>query len=123
MRIDTKPMGTEYKIWIPMEVENDKINDLVGELIGYCGGLTDTIATGVWVSHKSDADHALLSEDVHVLQFVTDLDIRGYIMDMVEVLLTECEQEAVMVAYGMDVVLHTVIVEEANKHIKFEWRK
>ena len=123
MRIDTKPLGTEYKIWIPVEVQNEKIDDLVGELIGYCGGLTDTIATGVGVSHNSDAEHALITEDVHILQIVTNLDIRGYIMDIVEILLTECQQEAVMVAYGFDIVIHTAVVEEANQHIKFEWRK
>ena len=122
MRIDTKPLGTEYKVWIPVEIENEKIDDLVGELIGYCGGLTDTIGTGVWVSH-GDGEHHIVTEDVHILQVVTDLDIRGYIMDIVELLLTECRQEAVMVAYGTEIVLHTAIVEEANQHIKFEWRK
>lgn len=122
MRIDTKPLGTEYRIWIPMGIENDEIDDLVGELVGYCGGLTDTIGTGVWVSHGGD-EHHIVTEDVHILQIVTSLDIRAYIMDIVELLLTECQQEAVMVAYGTEIVLHTVIVEEANQHIKFEWRK
>ena len=122
MRIDTKPLGTEYRIWIPMGIENDEIDDLVGELVSYCGGLTDTIGTGVWVSHSGD-EHLMITEDVHVLQVVTSLDIRTYIMDIVELLLTECQQEAVMVAYGTEIVLHTVIVEEANQHIKFEWRK
>ena len=122
MRIDTKPLGTEYRIWIPMGIENGEIDDLVGELVGYCGGLTDTIGTGVWVSHGGD-EHHIVTEDVHILQIVTSLDIRAYIMDIVELLLTECQQEAVMVAYGTEIVLHTVIVEEANQHIKFEWRK
>jgi len=123
MRIDTKPLGTEYRIWIPMGIKNGEIDDLVGELVGYCGGITDTIGTGVWVSHGTDGEHRMVTEDVHILQIVTNLDIRGYIMDIVELLLTEGQQEAVMVAYGTEIVLHTAIVEEANQHIKFEWRK
>ena len=86
-------IGHEYKIWIPCDVESDKMDELIQQLVALTGGMTAQSVQGIWVSDETgDA----VQEDTHVLSFITNKPQALVLLRQLAVVLLEEGQEAVL---------------------------
>ena len=86
-------IGLEYKIWIPCDVESDKMDELIQQLVALTGGMTALSVQGIWVS---DEPGDAVQEDTHVLSFITNKPQALVLLRQLAVVLLEEGQEAVL---------------------------
>ena len=121
-KLESKVLGTEWRIYIPCmddsrEEDSDALNVLITDIVELTGGLTEFTGVGVWVSEEEP-----VQEEVHVLVFITEADLRPQIYKVADLLIQRCAQEAVLYTCGGTSYLVEPVVEEANTDLNFSWR-
>lgn len=121
-KLESKVLGTEWRVYIPCmddsrEEDSDELNDLITEIVELTGGLTEFTGVGVWVSEEEP-----VQEEVHVLVFITEVDLRPQIYKVADLLIQKCSQEAVLYSEGGISYLIQPYLEEANTDLNFSWR-
>ena len=121
-KLESKVLGTEWRIYIPCmddsrEEDSDALNVLITDIVELTGGLTEFTGVGVWVSEEEP-----VQEEVHVLVFITEADLRPQIYKVADLLIQRCAQEGVLYTCGGTSYLVEPVVEEANTDLNFSWR-
>ena len=121
-KLESKVLGTEWRLYIPCmddsnEEDGDALNELITDIVEMTGGLTEFTGVGVWVSEEEP-----VQEEVHVLVFITEADLRPQMYKVADLLIQRCGEEAILYTEGGTSYLIQRHLEEANTDLNFSWR-